>query len=107
MNMDYTKLIGAVITLVTTLITVFLIPWIKQKINAEDLKKLKEYVDIAVRAAEQLYAASEGEAKKAYALQFLASKGIKFDSDTVDKMIEAAVLTLHHELYGSNSDLLA
>ena len=33
-------------------------------------------------------------------LEYLASKGIKFDAATVDKMIEAAVLELHHQLYG-------
>ena len=52
---------------------------------------------------EQLYNANEGAEKKAYVLHYLAEKGIKFDSDTVDKMIESAVLTLHHELYGGNN----
>lgn len=65
---------------------------------------LRGGVDIAVRAAEQLYNATDGAEKKAYVLRYLASKGIQFDSDTVDKMIESAVLTLHHELYGGASD---
>ena len=30
-----------------------------------------------------------------------AEKGIQFDVETIDKLIEAAVLQLHHELYGS------
>lgn len=98
--MDYTQIISAVIALISALVSAFLIPWIKKKISAEDLKKWQAYVEIAVRAAEQLYAANEGAEKKAYVLQYLAERGIVFDSDTVDKLIEAAVLTLHHELYG-------
>lgn len=33
---------------------------------------------------------------------YLAEKGIKYDADTVDKMIESSVLMLHHELFGSD-----
>ena len=60
-------------------------------------------MEIAVKAAEQLYNANEGRGEKAYVLHYLAERGIKFDSDTVDKMIESAVLTLHHELYGGSN----
>ena len=98
--MDYTEIISAVIALISALVSAFLIPWIKERFTAEQLKKWQTYVEIAVKAAEQLYNADEGAEKKAYVLQYLAEKGIKFDSDTVDKMIESAVLTLHHELYG-------
>ena len=99
--MDYTQIISAVIALISALVSAFLIPWIKTKIDADKLQEIKTYVDIGVKAAEQLYDATDGAAKKAYVIQFLAGKGIKFDSETVDKLIEAAVLQLHHELYGS------
>lgn len=101
--MDYTEIISAVIALLSALISAFLIPWLRQKISADRLKKWQSYVEIAVRAAEQLYAANDGEGKKAYVLQYLAARGISFDSDTVDNLIEAAVLTLHHELYGGGN----
>lgn len=97
--MDYTNIIGAVITLLTAILTTFIIPWLKEKYGCEKLKKWQAYVNIAVEAAEQLYDVTEGEEKKAYVVNYLATKGIKFDSDTVDKMIESAVLTLHNELY--------
>ena len=99
--MDYTQIISAVIALISALVSAFLIPWIKTKIDAEKLQTVQAYVEIGVKAAEQLYAASEGDKKKAYVISFLAGKGIKFDVETVDKLIEAAVLQLHHELYGS------
>lgn len=101
--MDYTEIISAVIALISALVSAFLIPWIKERVGADKLKKWQAYVEIAVKAAEQLYNANEGAEKKAYVLQYLAERGIKFDSDTVDKMIESAVLTLHHELYGGSN----
>lgn len=99
--MDYTEIIKAVLALITALVSAFFIPWLKTKIDAETLKKISTYVDIAVSAAEQIYTAMDGNAKKAYVLRYLADKGIQFDSETIDNLIEAAVLKLHHELYGS------
>ena len=98
--MDYTNIIGAVITLRTALLTTFIIPWIKQKYDSEKLRKWQAYVDIAVEAAEQLYDVNDGAAKKAYVIKKKKKKGIKFDSETVDKMIESSVIILHNELYG-------
>lgn len=99
--MDYTQIISAVIALISALVSAFLIPWLKTKIDADKLQTLRTYVEIGVKAAEQLYTAAEGDKKKAYVISFLAGKGIKFDVEIVDKLIEAAVLQLHHELYGS------
>lgn len=102
--MDYTQIITAVIALLSALVTAFVIPWIKERIGAERLAKWQQYVEIAVRAAEQLYSAEQGEAKKAYVVQYLAGKGIRFDTETVDRMIEATVLTLHNQLYGGGGN---
>jgi len=98
--MDYTKIIEAVIALVAAALSTFLIPLIKEKIDSEKLRKVQTYVDIAVTAAEQIYNACDGEVKKAYVLNYLAEKGIQFDAETVERMIEASVLMLHNELYG-------
>ena len=99
--MDYTQIISAVIALISALVSAFLIPWLKTKIDANKLQTIKTYVEIGVKAAEQLYAATDGEEKKAYVINFLAEHGIRFDASTIDQLIEAAVLQLHHELYGS------
>lgn len=99
--MDYTQIISAVIALISALVSAFLIPWLKTKIDANKLQTIKTYVEIGVKAAEQLYAATDGEEKKAYVINFLAEHGIRFDLSTIDQLIEAAVLQLHHELYGS------
>lgn len=99
--MDYTQIISAVIALISALVSAFLIPWLKTKIDANKLQTIKTYVEIGVKAAEQIYAATDGEEKKAYVINFLAEHGIRFDVSTIDQLIEAAVLQLHHELYGS------
>ena len=99
--MDYTQIISAVIALISALVSAFLIPWLKTKIDANKLQTIKTYVEIGVKAAEQLYAATDGEEKKAYVINFLAEHGIRFDVSTIDQLIEAAVLQLQHELYGS------
>ena len=99
--MDYTQIISAVIALISALVSAFLIPWLKTKIDANKLQTIKTYVEIGVKAAEQLYAATDGEEKKADVINFLAEHGIRFDVSTIDQLIEAAVLQLHHELYGS------
>lgn len=94
MNFDYTELIHAIITLVSVIITGFIIPILKQKLNAEQRAKLLQYVKIAVAAAEQIYGSKTGQAKREYVLDFLASKGLTFDADEVEAMIESEVYKL-------------
>lgn len=94
MNIDYTELIQAIIALVSVLITTFLIPLLKKKLSAEKLEELKKWVGIAVNAAEQLYGSKTGQQKKDYVVSFLLSKGIVFDMNEVETLIEAEVYKL-------------
>lgn len=92
---DLTPVVNAIIALIAAAISVFLIPWIKEKIEAEKLEQVIGWVTIAVEAAEQIYRESGmGAKKKAYVLDFLAKKGITLDVDSIDAMIESAVLDL-------------
>ena len=93
---DLTPILNAIITLIASIITVFVVPWLKEKIEAEKLEKYKEWVTIAVRAAEQIYKGTgRGAEKKEYVIAFLQSKGLAIDMDSIDNMIEAAVLELN------------
>lgn len=92
---DITPIVNAVIALVAAIITAFVIPWIKTKIDAGKLEKYKEWVTIAVKAAEQIYAGTgRGEEKKEYVLKFLQEKGLTVDFKSIENMIEATVLDL-------------
>ena len=95
---DLTPIVNAVITLIAAIVTTFLIPWIKSKIDAAKLAQIVEWVGIAVRAAEQIYNESGmGEKKKQYVLDFLADKGFTLDPNSINAMIEAAVKNLNIE----------
>lgn len=95
---DITIIIEALIGILVAVITTFIIPWIKEKIDTERYEKAKNAVVIAVKAAEQIYRETGlGKEKKAYVVNFLREKGFVFDEEYIDAMIEAAVLELQKE----------
>lgn len=94
MKFDYTELIQALITLVSVVITGFLVPLLKQRLSAEKRAKLLEYVRIGVAAAEQIYGSKAGQKKMNYVIDFLETKGFTFDLNEVEAMIESEVYKL-------------
>ena len=97
-NIDFTPIIEALIALISAIITIFILPkvttYLKEKLSAEQREKLKQWVQIAVVAAEQIYGSKTGKQKKEYVLSFLLSKGITFDVDEVTALIESEVYKL-------------
>ena len=92
---DLTQIVVAILTLVFSLGSAFLIPYIKTKVTAEQLETIKFWVNIAVEAAEMIYVGTgRGEEKKAYVVEFLNSKGFHLNTAEIDNIIEAAVLEL-------------
>lgn len=100
-NIDLTPVIEALITLISALITLFVIPkltqYLREKLTAEQMTALKQWVKIAVTAAEQLYGSKTGQQKKEYVVSFLLSKGIVFDVDEATALIESEVYKLTAE----------
>lgn len=99
---DLTPLINAVIAVLATVATVFLIPALKRKTDEQDRAEMLAWAEIAVAAAQQLYHHLDGADRKNYVLNFLEAKGYDVDSMEVDAAIEAAVLTLHQALEGGD-----
>lgn len=92
---DLTPIITAVLTLIISLISAFLIPYIKTKVSTEQFATIKLWAQVAVQAAEMLYVGSgRGEEKKKYVLDFLNSKGFTLNTEEIDNLIESAVLEL-------------
>lgn len=92
---DLTQFIVAFISLVFSLITAFLIPYLKNRLGEDKLNKVKFWVNIAVEAAEMIYnGTGRGQKKKAYVIEFLNNKGFHIGFDEIDNLIEAAVLEL-------------
>ena len=96
---DLTEIISAILALLAALITSFLIPLLKRKIEAEKLDDLLVWVRIGVNAAEMLFKESGlGAEKKAYVIEFLAHYGFTVDEELLSNVIEAAVLDMKSEL---------
>lgn len=97
MNYDFTEMIEGLIGILSFIITVVVIPFIKSKINENKYEALKKWVKVAVMAAEQLFGSKTGQQKKDYVVAFLLSKGIVFDVDEVTALIESEVYKLKKE----------
>lgn len=95
---NITDIVACVITLITALITTFLIPYIKAKLDTEKYEKLCMWVQVAVEAAEMIYnGPGRGEEKKAYVKACLEAHGYTLDVDEIENMIESAVYQLKLE----------
>lgn len=100
-NINLTPIIEALITLISAIVTLFVLPkltqCLKEKLTAEQQSTLREWVKIAVTAAEQLYGSKTGQQKKEYVVSFLLAKGIVVDIDEVTALIESEVYKLTAE----------
>ena len=90
------------LSVAVVLITTKLVPWVRSKVDNDQLILIKELVKIAVKAAEQLFEKTQGAEKLEYAKQFvieaLHEKGIEIDEALLRTYIESAVLELHKAL---------
>lgn len=85
-----------VLSIVSVLVTGVLVPLLKQKYGKEKVLSVMEAVDIAVKAAEQIYKETgQGNLKKQYVLMRLNEQGFKVTEKELDDMIEASVLELN------------
>lgn len=96
------QLILALIPVLGTILTVYIIPLLKEKIGNEKLEKYKEWATMAVKCAEMLWTESgKGQDKKAFVLEYLNnlfnSKKTVITDEQLNVLIEAAVEELNKE----------
>ena len=94
------KVIMSLIPVLGTIVTYFVIPYIKTLIDNENLKKYKEWANMAVKCAEMLWKESGmGTDKKAYAVQFLSDmfnkNKVVITEEQLNVLIEASVQELN------------
>ena len=94
MTIDLTQIILALITLISGILTSFLIPYLKQRMTAAGQERLSALIRVGVFAAQQLFQSDEGIRKKAYVIQLLEQQGYSIDSDEIDARIEAELMSL-------------
>ena len=93
--LNITDIMSAIIALVAAILTTFIVPAIRQKMDAQDFAELLKWTKIAVEAAEMIYNGTGlGREKKRYVEQFLTNRGYVLDAAEMDAAIEAAVLEL-------------
>ena len=93
------QIILAVIPVLCTILTVYIIPLIKAKIENEKLAKYEGWALKCVRAAEMIFSGSgRGVEKNQYVIKFLDklfnSKKTVITDDQMDILIEAALKTM-------------
>lgn len=99
--MDITEIVTLTLKLMLLLLTTFVIPVIKKRIDSDKLAEARKWTKIAVEAAEMIYDGFEmGETKKAFVNDFLSKRGFKLSTDELDKLIEAAVLEMNNAIFG-------
>ena len=96
---DLTVIVEAGLTFCIGAVSAFFMTWMKRKGSVEKLAEVSEWVQIAVTAAEQIYAGpGRGAEKKADVLKFLNDRGYTVDMDAIENLIEAAVYELPEKL---------
>ena len=97
---DITPIVEAFVALLVAVVSGILIPYIRSKTTVQQQQTINGWIRIAVAAAEQIFnGEGRGEEKKQYVLGFLSDKGFKLDENSLDAMIEAAVLELNSGLF--------
>lgn len=94
--MRVSEIFYIVLSISSVLITGVLVPLLKQKYGREKILTVMKAVDIAVKAAEEIYKeAGQGDLKKKYVLMRLNEQGFKVTEKDLDDMRKASVLELN------------
>ena len=97
--MDITFVFDFIITLAVTLVTAFLLPYLKAKYGVENIKSAYEVTKILVNAIEQTTKVTgAGKQKKEWVKERLNDYNLKVDESKVDELIESAVKELNEKV---------
>ena len=102
-KMDITPILELAVKLIFALITIFLVPKLKElistKVAESDQKKIIRWVELAVQAAEEAERSGliDKKAKYQYAKSFLEARGVTFDADTMQALIDSTCWELFNQ----------
>ena len=93
---DVTDIVTALLGLLATVITAYIVPWLKEKLGAEKYQNTLFITQVLVEAAEQIFAGpGRGQEKLDYVKKELNKRGITYDQSR----IEAAVFNLRDVVF--------
>ena len=81
---DLTELLQAALAVLATLVTGYLIPWLRAKAGKEKQEMLNSWIDVAVYAAQQLYETKTISDRLDYAARWLESPNIVVDRAQIE-----------------------
>lgn len=97
--MDITFVLDFIITLAVTLVTAFLLPYLKEKYSAETIVKAYDVTKILVNAIEQTTKVTgAGAKKKEWVKERLSNYNLNIDENKIDELIESAVKELNEKV---------
>ena len=96
-NINWSPLFNGLIALAGVILTAYIIPLLKQSLSSKQLENVRLAVNTSVRAAEMLFSTEQGEAKKKWVLDYLASQSIVVDEKQLNALIEEAVYELNKD----------
>ena len=95
------NILKIVVSICAALISIYVIPLLKEKLNDSKYQRLLEMVEIAVRAAEQTIGAGHGSVKKdeviTFVTKWMVEHGVKITEEQLDQLIEACVFNMNRE----------
>lgn len=99
--MNITQILLGIIIILGGVVSLFVLPYLKAHLTAEQISILTGIAQTVVYAAEKIFGAKMGTDKLSYALNLakslLAKKGLNFDDDVIRAAIEAQVQQLSLE----------
>lgn len=91
-----------IVSVISILISLVLIPYIQERRKDAKNRQIFEYIDLAVRAAEQTIGAGNGDIKKETVVnivrKFANAYDIAISEEQLDSLIEAAVFNMNREI---------
>lgn len=103
MDIDMTQVLLGLLNLIFALIMTFIVPPARKQLIEN---RWTDQAKIAIQAAEMLYGAGRGDEKKQYVYDYLVSKGLKFNPQEIDALIESGVMDLKKEILEVNEEWL-
>ena len=97
---DITPIIEIVITLLGTIVTIVVVPWLKSKLDSNQWNNLNEYAVVFVKTAEMIFRGTNlGKDKKKWVIEKLTAIAeehhLKFSADAIESAIENAVKNMN------------
>ncbi len=91
---NWMDVLWVVLTLAIGLAARYLVPWLKERLGEAKLQNLVNWVDVLVRAAEQLMPNPPGSERLKWVKAQLADMGFASDDASTRALIESAVYDL-------------